>query len=339
MRVAVGQFSEAVEEVLVFACQIGAEGVVLNTPKLPGERRWEYEDLQALKERCESYGLRLESLENVPLSFYDKAMLGLTGRDEQIENYQQTIRNMGRAGISILGYHWMPNGVWRTSRETPTRGGALATSFDMDVAEEPVLTYGSEDSEVTSSHMAPVKDTRLTHGRIFDEEEMWENYEYFIRAVLPVAEESGVRLALHPDDPPVESLGGVARLMRSFEGFERAMRIGDSPNHGLNFCMGSWSEMGPGVIEAMRHFGSQNKIFYVHFRDVKGHVPKFEECFLGEGNVDVVEAMRTLEEVGFDGCIIDDHVPALVNDTGWGHRGRALATGYIVGLMAAIKSS
>lgn len=336
MRVAVGQFSEPTEEVLKFAKQIGVDGVTLNTPKIPGTQRWELEDLLYLRRRCESFGLKVEALENTPVSFYDKVMLGLSGRDEQIENYQETIRNMGKAGISTLGYHWMANGVWRTSKAVPVRGGALATAFDMDLVNERALTYDFEDPEVTASHMTEVKDARMTHERLFEEDEMWSNYEYFINAVLPVAEESGVKLSLHPDDPPVESLGGIPRLMRDFEGFERAMKVGDSPNHGLNFCMGTWSEMGRGVIEAIRHFGSRGKIFYVHFRDVQGSVPRFKECFLGEGNVDVVEAVRALQEVGFDGFIIDDHVPEIADDTAWGHRGRALATGYITALVTAV---
>lgn len=317
LRVAIGQFSEPADEILRFGAEIGASGVVLNTPRLPGEGRWEYEDLARLRERVESYGLRLESLENTPVRFYDRAMLGLPGRDEQIANYQQTIRNMGRAGIPVLGYHFMPNGVWRTTREAPGRGGALCTAFDMEA----------------------VRDAPLSHGQVFGEDEMWANYEYFIRAVLPAAEEAAVRLALHPDDPPVPSLGGVARLFRSFAGFRRAMEIAPSPAHGLDFCMGCWSEMGRegGVLDAIRHFGSRRQIVYVHFRDVQGTVPRFQECFLGEGNTDVVAAMRALWEVGFDGFIIDDHVPRLAGDTPWGHRGRAYETGYIMGLAAAAR--
>jgi len=158
-----------------------------------------------------------------------------------------------------------------------------------------------------------------------------------MKAVLPVAEEFGVRLALHPDDPPVESLGGVARLFRSFEGFRKGViEVAPSPNHGLDFCMGCWSEMGKGVIDPIRYFGSRGKIFYVHFRDVQGAVPKFQECFIGEGNVDVVEAMQTLKEVGFTGFLIDDHVPHMVDDSDFGHRGRAHATGYMLGLLNAV---
>ena len=181
MRVAIGQFSELTDEMLRFAKQLGVSGIVLNTPKIPGEKRWEFMDLLRLRVQCEEYGLRLEAIENTPIRFYDKAMLGLPGRDEQIENYCETIRNLGRAGIPILGYHWMANGVWRTSRTAFGRGGARVTAFDLDL----------------------VQNAPPTHGRVFTEEEMWRNYEYFLRAVVPVAEEAGVKLALHPDDPPV----------------------------------------------------------------------------------------------------------------------------------------
>jgi mannonate dehydratase len=316
MRVAVGQFSELSHERLSFARQLGATGVQLNTPVLPGEKRWELDDLLWLRRRCESYGLRLEAIENTPISFYDRAMLGLPGRDEQIEHYQATIRNLGAAGIPILGYHWMPNGVWRTGWTTPGRGGARVSSFDMGLVQGGVLT----------------------HGRVFTADEMWENYAYFMKAVVPVAEEAGVKLALHPDDPPVPSLGGVARLFHSFEGFKRAMEIAPSPNSGLDFCMGCWSEMGPGVIEAIRYFGERGKIVYVHFRDVQGTVPCFQECFLGEGNVDVIAAMRALKEVGFTGFLLDDHVPHIVDDTDWGHRARAHALGYIQALINTVQA-
>ena len=165
---------------------------------------------------------------------------------------------------------------------------------------------------------------------------MWSNYRYFVEAVVPVAEEAGVTLALHPDDPPVPSLGGVARLFGSFDGFVRAMDLAPSHAHGLDFCMGCWSEMGPGVIEAIHYFGSRGQIAYVHFRDVQGTVPCFQECFLGEGNVDVVAAIRALRDVHFNGFMIDDHVPRLVDDSEWGHRGRAFQTGYIMGLVRAL---
>lgn len=316
MRVALGQFNEASHERLTFARQLGVSGVLLNTPRLPGEHRWEYEDLVRLREHVESYGLRLEALENTPVKFYDRTMLGSAERDQQIEHYQATIRNVGRAGIPILGYHWMPNSVWRTGRAAPGRGGARVTAFNMAEAEA-----------------AP-----LSHGRTYTADELWANYEYFIRAVIPVAEEAGVRLALHPDDPPVPTLGGVARIFNSFDGFKRGSEIVDSPNWGLDFCMGCWSEMGgnENVHRGIRHFGSRGKIYYGHFRDVQGTAGDFAECFLGEGNVDLVSAMRTFKEVGFTGFLIDDHVPHMVDDSDWGHRGRAYATGYMMALLSAV---
>src|SRR5690242_4047312 len=139
MRIAVGQFNELTEETMLFARQLGVESIQMNLlghSPLPGDAQWEYEDLLALRQRVEQFGLRFEAIENVPLHFYDKAMLGLPGRDEQLEHYCTTIRNMGRAGIPILGYHFMPNSVWRTSRTTPGRGGAHVTSFDMALVEQ-----------------------------------------------------------------------------------------------------------------------------------------------------------------------------------------------------------
>ena len=316
MRLALGQLRELSEEDLLFARQLGIEDVQINQAGvscLPGDRRWETDDLVALRTKAEAFGQRLVAIENVPATFYDKAMLGLPGRDEQIESYQATIRNMGAAGIPILGFHWMPSGVWRTSRTTPDRG-AQVTSFDYEQA----------------------KDAPLSHERVYSEDEMWASYTYFIRAVAPVAEEAGVRLALHPDDPPVPTLGGVARIMRDFEGFRRAMEVADSPAVGLDFCQGCWSEMGPGVLDAIRYFGSRKQIFYVHLRDVRGHVPSFQETFINTGNVDMLAAMRTYKEVGFDGFFLDDHVPQLVGDTPWGHRSRAYALGYIQALLDVV---
>jgi mannonate dehydratase len=320
MRLAVGQIAELTDDIMEFARQLGITDVQMNglnsLKQLPGERRWEFRDLLILRQYAEDHGTRLVALENVPTRFYDKAMLGLPGAEEQIENYQTTIRNMGKAGIPILGFHWVPNSVWRSSHSTPDRGGARVTSFDYDL----------------------MKDAPLTHGRVFTAEEMWANYTTFIKAVAPVAEEAGVKLALHPDDPPMPMLGGIARIMGSFESFKRAMEIADSPAVGLDFCQGTWSEMGPGVIEAIRYFGARNKIIYVHFRDVKGHVPKFQETFLNTGNVKPLDAMKAYRDVGFTGFFLDDHTPRLSGDTPWGHQSRAYAWGYLQALLEAIDS-
>lgn len=319
MRIALGQFNELTEEKMLFIKQVGANDFLMNTPNLPGDAQWEYEDLIDLRRLADRAGLRLMSLENVPLRFYDQAMLGESGRDCQIEHMKITIQNMGRAGIPILGYHWMPNGVWRTPDPPPLRGGATTSWFDYE------------------RH----KDAPLTHGRLYTAEEMWDNYCFYMERILPVAEECHVRLALHPDDPPVPTLGGIARIFGSFEGFNRAMETFDSPMHGLDFCMGCWSEMGghENVIRAIRHFGGRDQIVYVHFRDVQGRIPCFNECFLGTGNVDPYEVMKTLNEIGFNGFMIPDHVPHLVDDSDWNHRGRALAIGYMSALLEMVKKA
>ena len=318
MRVGLGQFNELNDEQIAFAKQCGAEDVLLNTARLPGDERWEFKDLLRLRTRAEDNGLRLFALENVPAHFYDKIMLGAEGRERQLENMQETVRNMGRAGIPILGYHWMPNSVWRTSWERPVRGGAISNAFELNL----------------------VREAPLTHGRVYTEAEMWSNYDWYLDRMLPVCEEFNVRMALHPDDPPVESLGGIARLFRGFDGFKRAMDTHPSPMHGLDICHGCWSEMrgGAGVMEAIEHFGSQGRIFYVHLRDVRGSAENFTECFIGEGNMNIFNVVRKLKQVGFHGLLIDDHVPHMVNDSAWGHRGRAFATGYITAMLQAVNT-
>ncbi len=315
IRLAGSQLRSWGDEHLVFLKQLGVEELVYNTPPLPGQTRWEFMDILQLRTRTENAGLKIAAIENVPRSFFEDAMIGGPKRDEQIENYQTTVRNVGKAGIPILGFAWNPSGVWRTSRTTRERGGALVTAFDYDL----------------------VKDAPLTFGREIGEAEMWGNYEYFLKAVVPVAEEVGVKLALHPSDPPVPVLGGVAQLMRSFENFKRAMEVYPSDALGLDFCQGCWSEMGTDLHEAIRHFASRGKILYVHFRNVVGAVPKFRESFVNTGDTDMFAALKTYKEAGFDGFIIDDHVPHLVDDTNWGHRSRAYAMGYIQALLDVLK--
>jgi mannonate dehydratase len=315
MRPGFGQFNVATDEYLQFAAQYGATDVLLNTPLLPGARRWELADLVKLRLRVEQYGLKLAALENVPTAFYDQIMLNGPRRDEQIENMIHTVRNIARAGIPIFGYHWMPSHVWRTPPE-PIRGGALATAFD-DV----------------QAQAYP-----LTHGRAFTEDEIWSNLEYWIKIITPIAEQEGIRLGIHPCDPPVPMLGGVPQILRSFAAYKRLVEIYPSDCNAIEFCQGTMAEMADEVdiYDKIRYFGSRNKILYVHFRNVSGTVPSFREEFVNTGYVDMVKAMEIYYDVGFDGFFIDDHVPQTFQDTPWGHRGRAFANGYIQALIEAV---
>jgi mannonate dehydratase len=324
IRLAFGQINQLDEESALLARQLGIESVQLNTPQLPGDKGyWELGDLVALKERCNGYGLRLEALENVPSHFYDRVMLGLPGGQEQLDNYCQTVRNVGDAGIPVLGYHFMALGVWRTSMRTPARGGAKVSSFRVeDIG-------GGNQTGWQTEHPGLERTT----------EPMWDNYARFLDAVLPVAEKAGVRMALHPDDPPVERIDGVARLFTSPAALRHGYELADgSPAWGLDLCLGTTSSMVGGdeaVKEAIEHFGPRGRIFYVHFRDVVGSVPAFQECFLGEGNYDPLTVMRRLIDSGFDGFILDDHVPVVAGDTRYGHRARSHAIGYIQATLAA----
>lgn len=337
IRIGVGQFKELTDEKLKFAQQIGVTTLQLNNPTLPGDARWEEKDLRALVMRAKEHGLELEAIENVPTHFYHKVMLGLPGRDEQIENYCYTLRNVGRAGIPILGFHFMPNSVWRTERLAPGRGGAGCTKFDMAVVEAARSKDELRQFLPTGLGWLDTMPLRGPGEPIVTEEEMWANYTYFIKAVLPVAEEAGVKMALHPDDPPVPMLGGIARLFYKVENFKRAWEINPTSDAwGLDLCLGCCSEMVGGAInvrDMINFFGPKGRIFYVHFRDVKGTVPNFTECFIGEGNFDPAEAMALLKKTGFNGFLLDDHVPHMDDDTDWNHRGRAHAIGYMQGLL------
>jgi len=337
MRVAMGQLDEVREEDLIFIKQLGINSIQFLTPKtLQGGKYWKYEDLLVLRKSCEKYGLTLEAIENVPMRFMDKIVTGLPGRDEQIENYNNTLQNMGRAGIPILGFHFMIHHlVWRTSITSLGRGGAKVASWDKSLIKK-VTTL-----ERTSPAYREGANLNVS---IPQETTMWKNYEYFIKAVIPAAEKYGVKLALHPDDPPVEKVDGTARLFYCIENFKKGMKIVNSDALGFDLCLGCCSEMGgeKAVLEVINYFGPLKKIFYVHFRDVKGSVPIFQECFLGEGNYNPAKVILALRRVGFTGFLMDDHVPQVINDTEWGpsknyggggHRSRAHETGYIQGLL------
>jgi mannonate dehydratase len=316
MRPGFGQFNVATPEYLQFAAQFGATDVLLNTPILPGGERWELVDLVKLRLSVEQWGLKLSALENVPPYFYDQIMLGGPRRDKQIENMIYTVRNIARAGIPIFGYNWMPSHVWRTPPRA-IRGGAVATAYDHRLGQ----------------------DYPLTHARVYSEEEIWNNLETWIKVITPVAEEEGIRLGIHPCDPPVDSLGGVPQILRSFAAYKRLVEIYPSDANAIEFCQGTFAEMNDetDIYDKIRYFGSRNKILYVHFRNVSGVVPTFHEEFVNTGYVDMYRAMQIYQEVGFDSFFIDDHVPQTFQDTPWGHRGRAFANGYIQGLIEAVK--
>lgn len=325
LRIGLGQFKQPTEDRLRYIRQLGVNDILLNmydTPlleqrelPLTGDDEWSYRELVQLRNRVEDYGLRLNAIENFPIRFYSDVMLAGEKRDEQLDHLKNTVEKMGDAGIPILGYHWGPSGVWRTSTSRRVRGGARSTGFTR----------------------REIEGQPLTHDRAYSEEEIWENYRVFLEEILPVAEEAGVKLALHPNDPPVEEVGGIPFIFRNLESFERAMDMVPSKNHGLELCLGTWSEMGEDVVDVVEHFGRRNEIFYVHFRNVRGSVPEFTETFIDDGDFDPHRVLEALYNVGFSGMVIPDHVPEVIGDTDWKHRARGHAVGYLQGLLRSIE--
>lgn len=316
MRPGFGQFNTASSEYLRFAAQYGVKDILLNNPILQEEKPgiWSKKELAKLKLSIESYNLQLSAIENVPTHFYDHIMLNGPKKNMQIENMIQNIENMADVGIPNFGYNWMPSHVWRTNPRH-IRGGAIATAFDYESA----------------------KNYPLTHDREYSEDEMWESLEEWIKIITPIAEKKNIRLGIHPCDPPVEKLGGIPQLLRSFDSYKRLIEIVDSPSNGIEFCQGTFSEMEDakdgGIYEMIDYFSSRKKILYVHFRNVSGTVPKFNEEFINSGYVDMHKAMNIYLKNGFDSFFIDDHVPQTNHDTEWGHAGRAFANGYIQALI------
>ena len=250
----------------------------------------------------------------------NKAKLGLSDRDEEIEYACELIRNMGKVGIPVWCPEWMPVLNWtRTSMAAPGRGGAMVTGFDNEL----------------------MKNAPLTDAGVVTEEQLWDNLKYFLEKVVPVAEEAGVKLAMHPDDPPLSPLRGMGRIMRSVENYQRLIDLVPSPANGICLCQGNFTLMTGDLPEVIRHFG--DRIYFVHFRDVRGTPEKFVETFHDEGPTDMRACMEAYRDIGFEGVLRPDHVPTMEGDQndqpGYSSIGRLFAIGYIKGLREAVYAS
>lgn len=320
MRIGMGRNSATDTQSLRFMAQLGIQDVVLNTPPVPVKNgKWELVDLVALRNRVEEFGLKLTAIENTPIDMRHHLIAGGPRFDEQLENMVETIKNIGRAGIPMYTMSWRYPRYYRTGLKD-IRFGAMGTTYDADV-----------------EHWPNVLDWELTLDRA------WECLETWVKTVTPVAEEFGVRLGMHPVDPPMPVVGGVPQLLHNFEGFKRLIDIVDSPANSILLCQGSFAEMagadgdGPeSIYNMIEYFVKRKRVLYVHFRNVSGTVPKFHEEFINTGHVDMYRAMRIYAENGFDGFFMDDHIPHVVGDTEYGHRAKAFANGYIQSLIEAV---
>jgi mannonate dehydratase len=300
------------ERHLKWAAQVGATDFVSRYAAVSTPEKMRDECARVAK-----FGLQLSVVEGyIPL---DDVIRGGENRDAQIENAQQLIAAMGQNGVEILCYNWMPNNDWtRTAFAVPTRGGALTNEF----------------------HLRDLQNENVPGAQNIGARELWENLEYFLRAVLPVAEKANVKLAMHPDDPPLRELSGSAQIMHEPENFERLFGMLPSPHNGMCLCGGTFSSLGKNVAELVRRFHSH--IHYAHFRDVRGTVPHFVETFHDSGQQNMAEVMRAYRDIGFAGPMRPDHVPQMDGETGpadgYSMLGRLFAVGYLRGLMHAVES-
>lgn len=285
-----------------------------------GDRPWDLAPLAAMQRRYEEEGLELVGIEDYPPM--DRLKVGAPGAEEELEAFCTLIRNMGVLGVPMLCYSWMACINWvRTDIARPSRGGARVTA------------YRAADDRAAD---AP------TWAGVVPQERLWETWERFMERVAPVAEKAGVRLALHPDDPPVPEVRGIGRIFGTVEGFERAMAHVESEANAICLCQGNFTLFADDLPEAIRRFGAEGRIAFGHFRDVAGHRYDFEETFHDQGKSDKVACMRAWHSFPFDGVIRPDHVPTMHgesnDDPAYAWLGRLHAVGYIQGLRAAAEA-
>ncbi len=297
------------EDELLFARQLGMDCVYTWLDE--NQRSPEY--LIQLRQRVEAAGLELYNAGSIALGKSDKIHLALPGRDEMIDAFATFIRSLGQAGIHTTTFTWEPDQVWSS---------------------QPGETRSSQARRVD---LAELIRRPLTHGREYTREELWQNFEYFIRRIIPVAEAAGVCLALHPNDPPVPmgvSLGGIPCLIHNYPDYLRAFEMANSPNLGMEFCVGCWLEGGEAfgdIFQAIRQFVSQKRVFIAHFRNVTSPLPAFTETFLDNGYMDMYRVMKTFCEAGYDGTMILDHSPQMAPSY------KGAGTAYAIGYMRALK--
>ncbi len=294
--------------------QIRTEWMLEPTKKGPVPR----ERLLRCREQLEAAGIALAVvlLPQGRDTQYWQARLGAPGRDQEIEDVCESLRAISEAGVPVVEWTWSIPDVWGNIKGKTNwgRGGAGVRAFDYDLVEK----------------AGPV-----TPSEAVSAEEMWDRLGYFMQRVMPVAEECGLRMALHPHDPPTPFLRGEARVLGSIEGLKRFVEMVPSPANGLNFCQGTIAEMEADVIAAIRYFGERDKINHVHFRDISGTTFSFRETFVDNGDTNMVAAMQAYREIGYRYCMMPDHTPRVAGDSGYGHTGRAYALGYIRALMQA----
>lgn len=350
MKIGLGLYKNSLtERNFTFAKQAGATHIVAHltdyfketNPEISGGTAdgwgcagqglpWSEDALTGLVKSIRAHGLEIAGIENFdPSQWYDILLDG-PQKLAQLEVIRESIRAAGRAGIRTIGYNFSIAGVWGWTRGPYARGGAMSVGFDASLID---TTQAIPDGMVWNMRYRASRSDGVV-GEI-SSDELWQRLNWFLQHVLPVAEEAGVNLALHPDDPPMESLRGAARLVNLPEKYARLIALSPSPSNVLELCLGSVQEMRHStmdVYQTVEQYVRQDRIGYIHFRNVIGKVPRYAEVFVDEGDIDMARVVSILHANNYDGVLIPDHTPALECDASW-HAGMAYALGYMRALV------
>jgi D-mannonate dehydratase len=317
-------WGQVTDERLNFFRAIGVDSLLLHLPPDMADGTDRTDEFRAMKARAEAHGLTLGALHLHQLP-KDKIVFGEPGREEQLARWLKVLRATGEAGIPIAGTTFLAVGHFRTER-VEGRGGSQYVVFDLEQARR--------DPNGNLLRMTPLPERYRVRG--LSTEELWENFAWFWRQVVPAAEAAGVRLALHPDDPPTsEPLGGAARIASSLKDYRRIFEVASGPANGMLFCQGCIAEMGVDVYDAIREMAALEKIALVHFRNIRGTPQRFMEVFIDEGDTDMLRAMETYRDLGFTGPYLLDHLPEMPPGYDAWH-GRAYANGYVKALLQSV---
>lgn len=285
------------------------------------EHLWTQKELSDLKTEIEASGLRLEAIENLDPAHWHDILLDGPKRAVHIENVKTIIRRMGEAGIPILGYNFSLAGVCGRIQGPFARGGAVSVGLDGPV--ETPIPNGMVWNMIYDQHAVAGTLPSISH------EELWNRAERFLEEVLPVAEEAGVTLAAHPDDPPLPTMRQQPRLVYQPDMYQRLIDINHSSRNGLEFCLGTLAEMSEGdIYSAVDQYSKQQRIAYIHFRNVRGKVPNYKEAFIDDGDIDMLRILSILDRNGFDGVLVPDHTPQMSCTSPW-HAGMAHTLGFM----------
>ena len=293
---------------------------------------WSYEELSAIKKEIESHGLIWEAIENFDPSHWYDVLLDGPKKKQQLEDLKTILKNMGKVGIPVMGYYFSLAGVWGWTSGPHGRGNANAVVFDqtkVDVNQSipKGMVWNMRYEDEQEGVLAPV-------SRV----EMWQRLDHFLQTLLPIAEENGIKLVAHPDDPPLPEMRGTARLFYNTTEYAKLMELSKSPSNGFEFCMGTVQEMqGSDVYAMLDQYSRENRIGYIHFRNVIGKVPHYREAFVDEGDIDMIKALKILKANQYKGILIPDHTPEMSTKAGW-HTGMAYALGFMKGAMQAVNA-